>query len=346
MAWLLAVVASFILFGATGAVADAPPAGIYIALIGSAAPPTDDELRQPFVRGVVFVRNWDLVEPARDVYTWMDFDHVVAAAERWGKSVLLGVKHGVKGAGLPDWYGGQRFSCASGTVLPVWYDPEFRAEFTGVTARLVNRYKEHPAVAGFVLSGFYAQQFAEMGNCPDFQVSDTQAWFGEPYAYKRQRSQEVALTLMDQISKRSFKPVRLAYNIMLNEQTGRRDASSADDYILQPLISQYGPARVVVGRTNLKPTTGDPLGVWNATPVAQDHQYLLAYAPYVFWQVDTVENGGPSTPDEWVQAGDIGLHYGMRWLEVRRGNVTDPELAAVLTCLNDAMVVGSGHCGH
>lgn len=302
--------------------------GVYIAYVGQGQLPTLEELSKPYVSGVVFVRNWDLVEPINGQFDWRDFDQTLATVQQAGKRAMLGIKHSLAEAGLPAWRTFPTFTDRLGNTFPLLWDAGFQSEFINANCWLISRYKDHPAVDGFVASGFYSQRFAEMGLAPGVTGTCLQQYIQS--GYTRQRVQEAALNLLRQFFKRTAKTIRLAINPLLCELTKERTMQNTEAYVLQPLEALCG-AQIVIGKTNLMPSTPP------ATDTIDPYYAPLRARPRVFWQVDIVANGGPSTPDEWQAAMDVSMTYGTQWTEVRRDDVVRDDLANILTAWNTAM---------
>jgi hypothetical protein len=297
--------------------------GLIIAYIGGGALPTPEEVRAPGTSGLLYCPNWERLEPHPGDYRWDSLDAVVDLAWGLGKSVMLGVKHGVSGQGLPAWYAGPALICRCGWSVPLWWTPGFTAPWHALITALVARYAAHPAVGGFVLTGFYGQRFAEMGNCPGWTAADAAPFLAAGYARAHVRT--AALALLDVMASRTRKPLRLAYSMVLNETTGLCDLLSLEAYVLGPLIEAAG-SQVYVGHTTLTPRQPDPLGVWNRTPPIYYYRPLRTYAAHSWWQVDTPARGGPVTPEDWLVSLDLAAHGGAAWVEVRRTDAGRPDL--------------------
>jgi hypothetical protein len=98
---------------------------------------------------------WGYIEPTNDVYSWTATDHIIATAEKYGLRlfVLIGYQY------PPGWFPSNLKNVnAQGGVSDVLnYDhPEARAHYTDFIARVTGRYKDSPAVAGWILGNEYA----------------------------------------------------------------------------------------------------------------------------------------------------------------------------------------------
>jgi Beta-galactosidase len=310
--------------------------GIYVAYIGQGPLPTLAELAPEYVQGAIVVRNWDILEPQNGQFNWSSLDQAVNIARQAGKQVMLGVKHGTVGTGLPNWVNFLLFSDSTNVQFPVPWDATFRSEWYGINSWLwyginswlVGRYANNPAVSGFVVSGFYSHKFAEMSLSAGMTPQDIQDYIA--LGYTRQKIQDTAMGLVEQITLRTNKPLRLAYNALLNEQTGTKTVPDTEVYILSPLLTHYSN-QIVVGNTTLTP---------DKPPATSTHAYWkpMRDHPPVFWQVDTIDRGGPYTVEEWQATMNVGLTYSMRWLEVRREDVVRADIAPVLSEWSQAML--------
>jgi hypothetical protein len=326
------------------------PRGVFEGVWNNTTP-SEEEWTAPFLSGVVYFAGWDTVEPERDGYDWGRLDQVVRDAGVHGKQVILGIKPGIisgpEGVSLPPWYTGQTFTCDSGEIGPIPWDPEYVDEYREIMRALIQRYDAFPQVAGYILLSFHQWRYAEIGKiCSYTQTPHDVARLVEPpYSYTRAKVQGAFLQLLSDVMPLTAKPFRFAINPILNEVSRQRSMQDTVDFFINPLVEAY-PGRAVITKTNLTPMTADPLRRWNSDNLDEVEEEVYRHRPRLAWATETATEGGPVTLEDWWRTGDIGLHYGMQWLEIRRADVRNGLLAPVLTCLNTAMRAGSGHCGH
>jgi hypothetical protein len=356
----------------------AQPRGIFI--YAGAAVPGPVTMSAPVLEGLTAVLKWHEIEATRGVYDWTVADAFVATARAYRKQLILGVRHGcVSGCAaadtnMPAWYTGPTFTCESGEVGPQTWRPEFLTPWRELQHQLILRYRAEPEVVGFILSGVSSWKFAEMAPNTVCSLAATQHDRDHAIAqgYTRRRLQDAMLALANDMAALTTKPLRFIFARIIDETDGTASMAQTVDWIIEPLRARFRvgrrgrpvhlpvnrfPAltRLVAARTvsqiafmqsSLSGLRGDPGRVWNTSALQPFEQALYDLRPEVSWQLDIPANGGPDTADALAEAGDIGLHYGMRWLEVKNVDVVDTAMQPVLHCLNRAMLAGGGHCGH
>lgn len=360
--------------------------GLYVAIPAADPLPTPEEWQTPFISGFFVRPKWRILEPSRDTYDWSRLDTVVADAATYNKKVFITLKVGLRvngitendSTGLPDWYTGATFSCDNGDVGPIHFDPEYQREYRQIVRDMILRYDSNPVVVGYALSGWQSWAFIEMSPpCRNTNTANDRAGIIAA-GYTRQKIADYAVTVIRDVRQLTKKPIRIGMGRLIDETTQQNSVTDFIPYIADNveffrsprfavqrslpsiLIPTFDFARRVVvearvhnmlfGKTNLRasPTenTSDPLKIWNTQPLNSEELMVYKYRGQNFWQTEIAGGGGPITVEEWYQAGDVGLHYGMQFLEIRRQDIVRPELAEVLTCLQQAMLEGDRHCGH
>jgi len=98
---------------------------------------------------------WGYIEPTNDVFSWTATDHIIATAEKYGLRlfVLIGYQY------PPGWFPSslRNVNSQGGTSDVINYEhPTARSHYTDFIARVTARYKDSPAVAGWILGNEYA----------------------------------------------------------------------------------------------------------------------------------------------------------------------------------------------
>jgi len=98
---------------------------------------------------------WGYIEPTNDVFSWTATDHLIATAEKYGfrMFVLIGYQY-PPGWFSNDWKAVNQSNQVSNIVN--YEHPLARAAYTDFIARVTGRYKDSPAVAGWILGNEYA----------------------------------------------------------------------------------------------------------------------------------------------------------------------------------------------
>lgn len=324
------------------------PRGVY-GLVGprETVPSSDSELMAAnYISGFAVIRNWDTIEATKNVYNWREYDELVDAAEVKGKDVILGIYPGLKGSGLPGWYTGQTFSCrrdVPATVGPVPWDTRYKSEIKDAIVRMVQRYDSSPAIAGYILSGFYQWKSMDFDLCTG-NTADRDAWI-DTYGYTRQKIKDAFLAILSAVQAETQKPLLIAVAGMFNETRSATDTESTKDFIITPFY-QEAPVQAGIGRTIFKQDTADPEQIWNRSAVSAQFQLLLDRSPDIWGQREVETKGGAKTPADFEKMFDIALHYGVSLFEIGASQALDADNISAITCMNDALIKGGGHCGH
>jgi len=98
---------------------------------------------------------WGYIEKTNDIYDWSATDHIIATAEKYGLRlfVLIGYQY------PPGWFSDdwKAVNSSNETSNIVNYEhPLAQAAYTDFIAHVTGRYKDSPAVAGWILGNEYA----------------------------------------------------------------------------------------------------------------------------------------------------------------------------------------------
>ena len=117
----------------------------------------------PYVSGILITAHWDIVNPEKGTYSWVNTDRLVALARKHNKTFKLKIQ---SGSTTPDWVyemGAKEFktkvmnkhrSTFGDTVrIPLPWDEIYLKEFKGFLGQVAVRYGKEENFKGIVLSG-------------------------------------------------------------------------------------------------------------------------------------------------------------------------------------------------
>ena len=304
------------------------PSGVY-ALQAFDGPADSDVLRNPNVAGLAVRTRWSSLEPRSGQYDWSYLDAQIAVARSSGKRVAVYV------AATPSWVfddGAKAFPAADG-ALPVPWDDVFLDRWTRFIRAFGARYADEPIIAytrGSTESLTGGWSLQETGK-------DGANWIA--YGYTPEKMIDAMTRVVDTFLTAFPKTHHWAEigSIQFEPQASGRERTYVAGEIARYGTARY-PGRFGVWRENLSGCVPYP-----PDKVVND-QWVLALqfsgeiGAQMLWSVQdgpTRMNQCGLTPNDKASvlsaAVQRGLQYGMRYVEIYKADVKDPDLAAVVS---------------
>lgn len=318
------------------------PAGVY-SVVGSAAPMPDSLLTNPDIEGVVLRDVWSNIETQEGVYDWTYLDDQIQLISDAGKKVSLVINSG--GQDIPAWVMKpqvQKFSFINKNTyqasyntkmtIPVFWDPIYLQKKIAFIKAAGQRYASNPNIV--VFDAQCANAVTADWNVPSSK-EDVAAWNAAGF------SSDKVLTACEQVLDATMdafpgKPVKMAIGRISAQLDSYANADYIQDQLTNYANSAY-PGRFLAIKANLSATTSDPmqtsdLGAWQ---VLYNNQPDIGAQMLWFVSDETScrMNNGVKPCDAYTMLDktiNVGLNYGMQYLEIYQSDIDNPELAGII----------------
>jgi Beta-galactosidase len=307
------------------------PRGVF-SLQAAGQPVAGEVLADPSVDGISIRQKWRDLETSKGVYDWTFIDSEVARARQAGKKVLLRIVS--EGKSTPSWVynegvqlfrfaGNGRFRPAARESFAIFWDPTYLAAKKAMIEAAGRHLAGNPTLR--IVTAVPASARSGDWFVPH-TAADLQHWYEVGYSSGK------VIDVCEQIISVTMASFPRQYVALAVGQNGRLDPDP--NYVARSAV-QYAqshfPGRLIVQKNSLSANSPPP-GPNNAFHILWENRPNVAGQMlwFSFGDRRCRNNGGqgPCDPAATLRrAIDIGLSYGMKYIEVYERDIINlPEV--------------------
>ncbi|MGZ8954908.1 MAG: beta-galactosidase [Methylovulum sp.] len=317
------------------------PSGVY-ALIGARTKVSQTTIDNADVSGYVLRDKWALVEPNKGAYDWSYLDSEIARLASNDKKIMLSVISGSI-IGSPSWLSSQGIKTFSfikdgkTQTIPLFWDPVFLEQKKNFIRQLGARYSANKQLVSIHAHCMNA-------NTDDWFLPATSTDIKNLLAlgYTSQKAIDTCKQIID-TTMTAF-PNQVVRMALSSVNTAMDPALKDSDYVQKQIVAYANtayPGRFYAQRHNLNAKSPDPL-LASATDKMGGWRVIFDNQPYsgaqMLWWVtnDTTckmnKEVKPCDPATVLRNSiNLGIHYGMRYLEIYEVDIRNSALDSVIS---------------